>query len=53
MQGFGPALFSEASLGASINPRSALPLGYAKNPFFIRRGFRPLPKPLANLWQGA
>ena len=26
----------------SINP----------NPFFIRRGFRPLPKPLANLWQG-
>jgi len=22
------------------------------NPFFIRRGFRPLPKPLANLWQG-
>ena len=30
------------SLQSSINP----------NPFFIRRGFRPLPKPLANLWQG-
>ena len=26
----------------SINP----------NPFFIRRGFEPLPKPLANRWQG-
>ena len=26
----------------SINP----------NPFFIRRGFEPLPKPLANPWQG-
>ena len=26
----------------SINP----------NPFFIRRGFEPLPKPLANHWQG-
>ena len=32
-----------AALRTSINP----------NPFFIRRGFRPLPKPLANLWQGA
>ena len=30
------------ALHSSINP----------NPFFIRRGFRPLPKPLANLWQG-
>ena len=27
----------------SINP----------NPFFIRMGFRPLSKPLANLWQEA
>ena len=35
------------------------PLGYAKNPFYrspnplCQEGFRPLPKPLANLWQGA
>ena len=30
------------ALLSSINP----------NPFFIRRGFEPLPKPLANPWQG-
>ena len=30
------------ALQASINP----------NPFFVRRDFSPLPKPLANLWQG-
>ena len=36
-------LFSGKVLRTSINP----------NPFFIRRGFRPLPKPLANLCQGA
>ena len=28
-------------------------LGSSKNPLFIRRGFRPLSKPLANLWQEA
>ena len=35
-------LLCRVPLQSSINP----------NPFFIRRGFRPLPKPLANLWQG-
>ena len=40
--GIPPNPIAGRSLQSSINP----------NPFFIRRGFRPLPKPLANLWQG-
>ena len=34
--------FARGTLQSSINP----------NPFFIRRGFEPPPKPLANRWQG-
>ena len=43
------------SFGKIPNPFSAgkaCKLSINPNPFFIRRGFRPLPKPLANLWQG-
>ena len=38
-----PFFFRGKTLGVTNNP----------NPFLsLRRGFRPLPKPLANLWQG-
>ena len=44
LQGCQHSFFLQGcTLHCSINP----------NPFFVRRGFRPLPKPLANLWQGA
>ena len=35
-------------------PSEGLPSDFSinPNPFFIRRGFEPLPKPLANPWQG-
>ena len=37
-----PLFLQGVALLSSIKP----------NPFFIRRGFEPLPKPLANRWQG-
>ena len=41
-RGYHQTTSQGVALLSSINP----------NPFFIRRGFEPLPKPLANPWQG-
>ena len=40
--------------GYPQTPSEGLPSDFSinPNPFFIRRGFEPLPKPLANPWQG-
>ena len=40
--------------GYPQTPSEGLPSDFSinPNPFFIRRGFEPLPKPLANRWQG-
>ena len=49
---FLPSLPKEEFLNHTYSAGRACRFSINPNPFFIRRGFEPLPKSLANHWQG-